>query len=584
MEIERSVLGRAWRLRALDEQAALAVSQQNGLPDIIGRVLAGRGIGAADALAFLNPRLKDWLPDPSHLHDLDIAAERLAEAVLGGEAVGLIGDYDVDGATATALVARYLRGLDCRVAFAIPDRLGEGYGPNPRVLEELAGQGCRLIVTLDTGTTAFEPLALARERGLDVIVADHHTAEERLPPALAVVNPNRVDQASPLKHLAAVGVAFILLIAVSRMLRSRGHFANRPEPPLLGLLDLVALGTVCDVVPLIGLNRAFVHQGLRVAQTTELPGLVALAHAARLTAITETRHLGFMLGPRINAGSRIGRSDLGARLLITDSPEEAMALAAQLDHLNGQRQAIEQALIDAAHQAVEPQVRAELPVLLATGVGWHHGVVGIVASRLVERYHRPAFVLSIDDGVAKGSARSIRGFDIGSVVIAARQSGLLQQGGGHAMAAGMTLAVTDLDGFHRFLIERYVRQCGPGVPEPETLRLDGALSVTAAKPELAACLARMAPYGPGNAEPRFCLMDARVLQPRVVGDGHVSCYLTGAAGGRVKAIAFRSANSPLGALLLGSSTPLHLAGRIKLDRWQGREQASFEIEDAVSVA
>lgn len=588
MEVERSVLGRAWRLRPCDGAAALAISQRHGVPELVGRVLAGRGVGPGQAEAFLRPRLRDWLPEPSHLLDLDRAAERLADAVAAGERVGLIGDYDVDGATATALVARWLRELGVEVAFAIPDRLRDGYGPNARVLERLAGQGCRLVVTLDTGTTAFEPLALAAGLGLEVIVVDHHAAEERLPAALAVVNPNRVDQDSPLKHLAAVGVAFVVLVAVGRALRARGFFAaGRPEPPLLGRLDLVALGTVCDVVPLTGLNRAFVHQGLKVARQGGLPGLAALARAAGLAAVADARQLGYVLGPRINAGGRIGRSDLGARLLASDAAEETEALAAELHALNAERRGLERAALEAALRAVEPQLAAELPVLLVAGEGWHPGIVGIVAARLVERHHRPAAVLGVADGVAKGSARSIRRFDLGAAVIAARREGLLLQGGGHRMAAGVTLAADGLPRFHRFLVERLAAEAGPGVPEREPLLLDGALTVAAAQPALAERLASLAPYGAGNAEPRFALADVRVERARVVGDGHVGCVLGGAAGGRVKGIAFRAGGSPLGRALLdggGGGSPLRLAGRVRLDAWQGRAEASFEIEDAANSA
>jgi single-stranded-DNA-specific exonuclease len=400
---------------------------------------------------------------------------------------------------------------------------------------------------------------------------------------LAVVNPNRVDQASPIKHLAAVGVAFIVLVAVTRDLRAAGFFASRPEPPLLQRLDLVALGTVCDVVPLTGLNRAFVHQGLKVARGTPLPGLVALARAAGLAAITDARQLGYVLGPRINAGGRIGRSDLAARLLTSGAEDEVATLAEELQALNAERQAAERALLEAALKAVEPQLEAGLPILLAAGAGWHPGIVGIVASRLVERYHRPALALGILDGVAKGSARSIPAFDLGAAVIDARLQGLLEQGGGHAVAAGMTLAEAALPPFHRFLLDRFAAETGKGVPEPEPLALDGSLSVAAARPELAAQIELMAPYGPGNAEPRFCLVDAQVMQARVVGEAHVSCVLGGAVGGRVKGIAFRSVGSPLGRALLEGGPSLRLAGRVKLENWQGREQVAFEIEDAAPI-
>ena len=584
MEVERSILGRTWRLRACDEAAALAISQQHGIPEVLGRVLAGRGIGPRDAGQFLNPRLRDWLPDPSHLRDLDRAAERLADAVLAGERVGLIGDYDVDGATATALMARYLRSLEVGVEIEIPDRMRDGYGPNSRVLTELADRGCGLVVTLDTGTTAFEPLEAAAARGLEVIVVDHHAAEETLPRAFAVVNPNRVDQASPLKHLAAVGVTFVVLVAVTRVLRDRGAFSARSEPPLLHWLDLVALGTVCDVVPLTGLNRAFVHQGLKVAGNGASPGLVALAEVAGLAGVSDARQFGYVLGPRINAGGRIGQSDLGARLLTTDTADEAARLAARLHSLNAERQALERAVVDAAQRAVEPQLQAGMPLLMAAGAGWHPGIVGIVASRLTDRHHRPVVVLGVADGVAKGSARSIRGFDLGAAVIAARQQGLLRQGGGHGMAAGMTLAEDDVQRFHDFLLERLAGEVGRGVPPPAAIELDGALSVGAARASLAQQVQQLAPYGAGNAEPCFGLTDARVIQARIVGDGHVSCVLTGAADGRVKAIAFRSAATPLGRELMEARVPLRLAGRVRLDTWQGRDQASFEIDDAASAA
>lgn len=583
MQVERSVLGRSWRLRPCQEALALSISQRHGVPELVGRVLAGRGVGPDEARSFLSPRLRDWLPDPSHLHDLDRAAERLADAVLAREPVGIVGDYDVDGATSTALMVRYLRSLGVVVEFEIPDRMRDGYGPTHRILEGLAARGCRLVLTLDTGTTAFAPLGHAAELGQEVIVVDHHAAEPRLPVALAVVNPNRLDQISPLKHLAAVGVTFVLLVAVTRTLRRCGAFASLPEPPLLQWLDLVALGTICDVVPLMGLNRAFVHQGLKIARSNGSPGMTALAAAAGLAGVADARQLGFVLGPRINAGGRIGRSDLGARLLSTHDAVEAASLAGELHALNAERQAIERGLLDAAQRAVEPQLTAGLPVLLASGVGWHPGIVGIVASRLVERHHRPVVVLGIADGVAKGSARSIRGFDLGAAVIAARLEGLLQQGGGHDMAAGMTLAVAELERLHRFLLDRFAAEISTGVPPPAAIELDGALSVGAAQPSLVLQLQQLAPYGAGNAEPSFMLTDAFVNASRVVGDSHVSCVLTGPAGGRVKAIAFRSAATPLGRELAESRVPLRLAGRMRLDHWQGREQVCFEIDDAAPV-
>ncbi len=562
----------------------LAIGQRLGLADITARVLAGRGLGLGDVEGYLEPRLKDWLPDPSHLLDLDVAAERVARAVAGAERVGLIGDYDVDGATSTALVGRYLRSLGAEVHVEIPDRLTDGYGPNAEALGRLAAAGCRLVLTLDSGTTAFEALAAGRRLGLEVVVVDHHAAEAQLPDALAVVNPNRQDQASPLKHLAAVGVAFVVLVAVGRALRAAGHFASRPEPSLLDRLDLVALGTVCDVVPLTGLNRAFVHQGLKVAGRGGTVGLDALARVAGLEGVGKARDFGFVLGPRLNAGSRTGRSALAARLLLTDDPSEAAGLAERLHELNGQRQATVRLVLEAAEREAAEQARADLPVLVVAGDGWHQGVVGIVASRLVERYHRPAFVIGIDNGTGKGSARSTGGFDIGAAVIEARRRGLLLKGGGHAMAAGLTVEAGSLPAFASFVRQCHADHSGGAAPAPEPLELDAALSVAALGTPLAIEVERMAPFGAGNQEPRFGLADARLVEARPVGEGHVSCQLAGpAGGGRTKAIAFRVGGTPLAeALLRGvGGCGLRLAGRLRVDRYRNREQASFQIEDAV---
>jgi single-stranded-DNA-specific exonuclease len=587
VEVGRSVLGRAWRLRGCDEAGALEICQRHGLADITGRVLAGRGLGCHEVEPFLAPRLRDHLPDPSHLLDLDRAAARVADAVRAGERVGLIGDYDVDGATSTALVGRYLRSLGAEVEVEIPDRLADGYGPNPQALGRLAGKGCRLVLTLDSGTTAFEALAHGRGLGLEVVVVDHHAAEPELPPALAVVNPNRQDQESGLKHLAAVGVSFVLLVAVSRELRAAGFFGGRPEPSLLGWLDLVALGTVCDVVPLTGLNRAFVHQGIRVAQRGGNLGLQHLARAAGLAAVDDARQLGFALGPRINAGGRTGRSALGARLLMTEDASEAAGLAERLDRLNRERQATERALLDEALRIAEEQVGAGAPVLVVAGEGWHQGVVGIVAARLVERHHRPAFVIGVEGGAGKGSARSTAGFDIGAAVIEARRRGILAKGGGHAMAAGLTVDPARLGEFAAFVRERHGAETGSGagaVPEPEPLELDAALSVAALGADLARELERMAPFGPGNREPRFAIPDARLVEAKPVGDGHVSCVLAGPDGGRARGIAFRAGGTALGpALLATGGAPVRLAGRLRLDRYKGREQPSFQIEDAAAA-
>ncbi|HMR30203.1 MAG TPA: single-stranded-DNA-specific exonuclease RecJ [Geminicoccaceae bacterium] len=583
MEVGRSALGRAWRLRSCDERLALALSQRLGLEEVVARVMAGRGIGLDQAADFLEPRLRSALPDPSHLLDLDRAAARIADAVEDGQKVGIVGDYDVDGATSTALFVRYLRSLGVQSLVEIPDRIADGYGPNRQALARLAAAGCGLVVTLDTGTTAFAPLDEAAEDGLEVVVIDHHAAEDRLPRALAVVNPNRLDQQSPLQHLAAVGVTFVVTVAVSRELRGRGFFRHRPEPDPLQWLDLVALGTVCDVVPLAGLNRAFVRQGLKVLRQGSNPGLAALAQAAGIAAVTEAWQLGFALGPRLNAGGRIGRSDLAARLLATDDPGEASGLAQRLDELNARRQAMEREQLALAEAAVADAAAAGAPVLVAGHERLHPGIVGILASRLVERFHRPCFVVALDgQGMGKGSARSVPGFDLGAAVILARTAGLLTQGGGHPMAAGLSMSAARLGELAAFMAERVeaATLAAPGAPGP--LELDGALAVGGVTSALALQVERLSPFGAGNVEPSFALADARVVETRPVGDSHLACTLTGAAGGRLRAVAFRSRGTPLADALLRGE-PLRVAGRVKVDRWQGREGASFHIEDAAAA-
>lgn len=554
------------------------IAQHHGLPEILARVLAARGLDLSDVPGFLEPRLRDTLPDPSHLADLDRVAARLADAVEERERIGIVGDYDVDGATSTALVALWLNGFGIVPEIAIPDRLVEGYGASAAILERLARAGCRLVLTLDNGTNAFAALAAAAARGQEVLVIDHHPAQAELPPAYGIVNPNRPDQRSPLVHLAAVGVTFVVLAATARELRRRGRDTG---PDLLSLLDLVALGTVCDVVPLDGVNRAFVRQGLKVAARNERPGLAALAARAGLEAVRESWHLAYVLGPRLNAGGRLGEPMLATRLLLARESAEAEAFAARLEELNARRQEIERRLLAAAEAIVQPQLDADAPVLVAAGEAWHPGVLGIVASRLVERFERPAFVLSLGEGVARGSGRSVNGLDLGALVSEAKRLGLLREGGGHAMAAGLALDVERLEEFAAFARERAERVLVPDEPAP--LDLDGALTVAGVTVELACALDRLAPYGPGNEEPRFCLTDARVVEAREVGRGHLACVVAGAAGGRLRGIAFRARERALSGALMRRGEPMRLAGRVKLERYQGEPRVGFEIEDAAAA-
>ena len=547
-------------------------------------MLAGRGVALDGVPAFIAPKLRDVLPDPSHLLDLDVAVERLADAVHADERVGLLGDYDVDGATSVAVLDRYLAAVGAPTAIDIPDRLREGYGPNAQAMERLAQQGCGLVVTLDSGTTAFEPLAGAAARGQQIIVVDHHVAQAELPIALAVINPNRRDQVSPVGDLAAVGVTFLLVVALNRALRARGHFVRRPEPDLRRWLDLVALGTICDVVPLSGLNRALVAQGVRVAARGANPGLAALARAARIAWPPSAEHFAFALGPRLNAGGRTGCSHLAAELLTSDVPDVVAEIAERLERLNEERRRLERQLVAAAEAQIAGALERDAPLLLVAGEGWSPGVLGLVAARLTERYHRPTVALGKADGVAKGSARSVAGFDLGSAVIAARQAGLLVQGGGHPMAAGLTVAAEKLPALEAFLAERIAGVPGLGRPAPPDLALDGALQVNGLSFELAERLAQIAPFGRGNPEPRFMLRHARSAQVRQVGGAHVDCCLYDpAGGGRVRAIAFRAFDQPLGrALLQAAGAPLHLAGSIKLDWWGGQPRVTFRIEDAAT--
>jgi single-stranded-DNA-specific exonuclease len=575
--LEQSFSGRTWRLRPIDEGAALALSQRFDLPEIAGRILNGRGIGLDDAEGYLDPKLRDFIPDPAHLIGIDAASTRLADAIEDVEPIGIIADYDVDGATSCALLTRHLRALGASVHFDVPDRLDEGYGPNTNAFARLEAQGCQLVVVLDSGTTAFEPLAEAAANGHEVIVVDHHAAEEQLPEALALINPNRLDQESPLGDLAAVGVTFMLCVSLNRTLRERGKTGL---PDLMRWLDLVALGTVCDLVPLTGLNRAFVTQGLQVAARQDNPGLKALAAAAKLKDAPDAGQFGYALGPRINAGGRTGQSSLGAKLLTSDDSETVTTIAAQLDALNHERRRIEKDVLSAAEHQLQSTL-TDAPALVAAGEGWSPGVVGVVASRLVERYHRPAIVIGLDDGTGKGSGRSIKGFDLGAAVIEARQDGLLVQGGGHPMAAGLTIEADKVEAFRTYLEERMARTFGPGLPPPPELQLDADLEVQSLTEVLGDALDRLAPFGRSNPEPRLLIRSAQIHNVRRIGDNHIDAWLACPSGARVRAVAFRIADQPLGQALLGAGDRrLQIAGRLKIDTWQGRRRPSFQIDDA----
>jgi single-stranded-DNA-specific exonuclease len=587
--IERSLTGRRWAARLADERTALAMAQRHGLPDAVCRLLAAREVELDGVQDFLEPTLRKFLPDPLHLKDMDAAVARLVRAVRAAERIVVFGDYDVDGATSAALLLRFFRSVGGDIGVYIPDRRSEGYGPNAPALLKLRAEGASVVVTVDCGVTAFEPLAEARRAGLDLIVIDHHQAELALPDAIAVVDPNRLDDGSPHKQMAAAGVAFLLCVGINRALREAGWYGGaRPEPDLRQWLDLVALGTVCDVVPLTGVNRALVRHGLHVMGQRGNAGLAALADVARLREPPGAYHLGFMLGPRVNAGGRVGQADLGARLLSSDDPHEVGALALRLDEFNAERRAIEREVLDQAIARIEglygPDRKGLPSALVIESEGWHVGVIGIVASRLVERYGRPAFVIGMDGELGKGSGRSVKGVDLGAAVIAARQSGLLLNGGGHAMAAGLTVARDLLADLAKFLDQRIAPQLG-AAPAVRELGIDAALTPGAATQELVGMIERAGPFGAGNALPRFALTSVRVNYAQPVGEGHVRCSLVGAERGKVDAIAFRAGQTALGPALLDPARPvLHVAGALRIDRYGGRESVRLQIDDAAPAA
>ncbi|WP_336813378.1 single-stranded-DNA-specific exonuclease RecJ [Bosea sp. MMO-172] len=583
--VSRSALGRPWRDR-LDTAGlgrAEALSQREGLSDILSRLLVSRGVEPAEAALFLEPRLRDLLPDPAVLTDMEAAAARLAQAGIKGERVAIFGDYDVDGACSSALLAGFLTQAGARPRIHIPDRLIEGYGPNSEAIRMLAGEGATLLVTVDCGTTSEEPLAEARRLGLDVVVLDHHQAPERLPAVEALVNPNRQDDLSGLGHLCAAGVVFLALVATSRALRRQGHWGRGGEPDLLAMLDLVALATVADVVPLQGLNRAFVRQGLAMMRSRARPGLAALMDVSGLDGPIQPWHLGFLLGPRINAGGRIGDAALGARLLLTDDEVEARTIATELNRLNQERQEIERlAVLEAVSQAEhELAGMAELPVLLAGSADWHPGIVGLVAARLKERFRRPAFALALNgEGGATGSGRSIAGVDLGRAVRAAVEAGHAVKGGGHAMAAGVTLAAGQASAFHTFLNEHLQREVD-AAGDAEALLVDAALSAGGATPRLLAEIDKAGPFGSGSPEPVFVFPAHRLTDAVEIGSGgHVRIKLRSGDGASIGGIAFRAAQEPLGqALFAARGEMVHLAATLSLNRWGGRETAELRILD-----
>lgn len=583
--VETSALGHRWVERCSSRQAsiAMAVAQKYGLAEILARVLAGRDVGLDEVESFLEPRLRDLMPDPFVLRDMEKAVERLAASVEKREKVAIFGDYDVDGACSAALLADFFRQCGVPYIVHIPDRLTEGYGPNIEAIRRLKEQGAEMLVTVDCGTSGHEPIAEAKRLGLDTVVLDHHQAEEKLPQALALVNPNRQDDLSGLGYLCAAGVVFLFLVALHRALRQRRFWGGGDPPDLMAGLDLVALATVADVVPLKGLNRAFVRQGLAVISKRRRPGLAALADAAGLRDRPEAWHLGYLIGPRINAGGRVGDSGLGVRLLLAEEAESAGRLAGKLDLLNRERQQIEQTAVEEAKAETELFLERNPQAIFVQSYSpqWHAGVIGLVAARLKERFRLPSFAFTqTGDDIVTGSGRSVAGFDIGTAVRTAVEAGVAMKGGGHAMAAGVTVALSRLDEFRDFLI-RYFSEHGKKDGLENVLAIDASLTAGGATPELMKLINRAGPFGSGQPEPVFAFANHRLVEAREVGSaGHIRIKLRAGDGSIVGGIAFRAAGQPLGIALQQSvGEVIHAAGTLALDRWGGTEKADLRLLD-----
>lgn len=571
-----------WRERAADGALVREHQQRHGLSELLARALAAREVSAEAAAHYLQPTLKSLFPDPSCFMDMDRAAEILVDALVAKRPMVVFADYDVDGASSAAQLVRWYRTLGHDLPIYVPDRMTEGYGPSPAAFKRIREAGAELVVTVDCGAAAYDAIAHAGEIGLEVVVIDHHLMREEPPNAAAVVNPNRPGCESGQGVLAAAGVTFVLLAALNREARRRGLFEARQEPDLRQWLDLAALGAICDVTRLVGFNRALASQGLKVMSGWKNPGLRALLEVAKSKGPATTFHAGFILGPRINAGGRIGRSDLGARLLSTDDPEEAMALAEELDALNASRKDVERQVTEDAIVAIERESNfdPDAPCIVVAGDGWHPGVIGIVAGRLRERYRKPVVVIGVDRAadVGKGSGRSQVGVNLGRAVQAAYDEGLLMAGGGHAMAAGLSIRPSNIPEFRSFLAERLAAEMVEAAAL-DAVEVDALIAPGGAGRPLYEEFQRLAPFGPGNPEPVFAIAGARIERPMALRGGHVRCTLVDPAGGKVKAVAWRAGETDLGRRILAADGSLHLVGKLKPDDWQGRESVEFEIED-----
>lgn len=579
-ENDKSLNGNLWKIIAVDERKAELISQRYALPYLISKIIASRGVAVDDVTNFIDPKLQTLMPNPSCLKDVEKTSMRIAQAIVNKQKVAIIGDYDVDGATSSSVLRLFLESVGINPVVHIPER-DEGYGPTRAAIDKFLALGIDLVVTVDCGTTAFDALGYGTEQKLDVIVIDHHEAEVKLPNVYAVVNPKRLDEENNfhyLKYMAAVGVVFVVIVAINRELRKLGFFNDGAEPNLMKWLDLVALGTVCDVVPLIGLNRAFVRQGLKIMSMRSNHGIKALIDKSNITEAPSTFHLGYVLGPRINACGRVGDSSMGNKLLCTQDAFQAEMLADKLQEFNEQRKEIEAYVLLNAIEILEGNSQ-EYPIAFVAGKDWHQGVIGIVAGKLKERYNVPSFVMSIEEDEVKGSARSIPQVDLGALIISAKEKGLLTKGGGHTMAAGFSLNEDKIEEFRNFVGEYVKSKIGEESIVP-VIEIDGVMDVLGANVDMADKMELLEPYGAGNSEPKIMLKQVRIAKPSVVGSGHVRCFLTSNNGGNIKAMAFRSADGAIGnALLNNSGTTYDVVGVLRKDNWQGRNSVQFIIDD-----
>lgn len=583
-ENKKSLGGNIWKLSLSDERKAELIAQRFSLPFIVSRIISARNIQVDDVQNFIEPKLQNLMPNPSCLKGVDKASSRIADAIINKQKVAIIGDYDVDGATSSSVLRLFLESVGVKPIVHIPER-DEGYGPSTKSFDNFAALGVDLVITVDCGTTAFEVFDYAKSKNIEVIVLDHHEAEVKLPDVYALVNPKRLDEENDypyLKHMAAVGVVFFTIVAINRELRQRGFFNTQSEPNLMQWLDLVALGTVCDVVPLLGLNRAFVRQGLKIMSLRGNVGLKALIDKSGISEAPSTFHLGYVLGPRINACGRVGESAMGNKLLCIQDDFQAQILADKLNEFNEQRKEIESYVLLNAIEMLEGNPQ-DYPIAFVAGNDWHQGVIGIVAGKLKERYNVPAFVMSIEDDEVKGSARSIPGVDLGALIISAKESGVITKGGGHTMAAGFSLTEDKIPEFRKFVGEYVLSKIGSEEIMP-VIEVDGCLDLLGATTELAEKFELLEPFGANNSEPKLVLEHVRIVKPSIVGSGHIRCILSSNNGGSLKAMAFRVADTELGQALLNSNgASFNIVGVLRKDNWQGRNSVQFIIDDAMRL-